>query len=121
MLPKQKKQQKNRKKNLRPGNTSDTLHFAADAPQLEFVRAKPVLAFPEPLIDGLNARITYDDNYTARVFSSISGRVTRIVVEAGQQVKAGDPLLWIDSPDYAQAASDSLKADADLSSKESCL
>jgi cobalt-zinc-cadmium efflux system membrane fusion protein len=85
---------------------------------LAFVKVKPAGAFPEPLIDGLNARIAYDDNYTARVFSSISGRVTKIVAEAGQQVKAGDPLLWLDSPDYAQGASDSLKADADLASKK---
>ena len=99
-------------------HTSDTLHFPADAPQLAFVRVKPADAFPEPLIDGLNARIAYDDNYTARVFSSISGRVTKIEVEAGQQVKAGDPLLWIDSPDYAGGASDSLKADADLLRKK---
>ncbi len=101
-----------------PHTVSDTLHFPADAPQLAFVKVKPAGAFPEPLIDGLNARIAYDDNYTARVFSSISGRVTKIVAEAGQQVKAGDPLLWIDSPDYAQGASDSLKADADLASKK---
>ena len=99
-------------------NSSDTIHFAADAPQLEFVRAKPAEAFPEPLMDGLNARITYDDNYTARVYSPIAGRVTKISVEAGQEVKAGDPLLWIDSPDFASGASDSLKADADLLRKK---
>ena len=97
---------------------SDTVHFAADAPQLTFLKIKQVDAFPEPLVDGLNARIAYDDNYTARVYSSIAGRVTKIAVEAGQQVKAGDPLLWIDSPDYAQGASDSLKADADLLRKK---
>jgi len=97
---------------------SDTLHFPVGAPQLDFVRAKPAEAFPEPLMDGLNARVTYDDNYTARVFPSISGRVVKIAVEAGQQVKAGDPLLWIDSPDYAQGTSDSLKAEADLASKK---
>ena len=98
--------------------STDTLHFAADAPQLEFIRSKPVNAYPEPLMDGLNARITYDDNYTARVYSPIAGRVTKISVEAGQQVKAGDPLLWIDSPDFASGASDSLKADADLLRKK---
>ena len=97
---------------------SDTVHFAADAPQLAFIKIKPAEAFPEPLIEGLNARITYDDNYTARIFPSISGRVIKIAVEAGQQVKAGDPLLWIDSPDFAQAASDNLKAEADLTSKK---
>jgi cobalt-zinc-cadmium efflux system membrane fusion protein len=98
--------------------SSDTLHFPVDAPQLAFLQIKPVDAFPEPLTDGLNARIAYDDNYTARVFSSIAGRVVKIAAEAGQLVKAGDPLLWIDSPDYAVGASDSLKADADLLRKK---
>ncbi len=98
--------------------STDTIRFAADAPQLEFVRAKPIAAFPEPILDGLNARITYDDNYTARVYSPIAGRVTKISAEAGQHVKAGDPLLWIDSPDFASGASDSLKADADLLRKK---
>ncbi|MGO8755273.1 MAG: efflux RND transporter periplasmic adaptor subunit [Gallionellaceae bacterium] len=79
---------------------------------------KPADDFPEPVTAALNARIVYDDNYTARVFSSIAGRVVKIAADAGQQVKAGDPLLWIDSPDYAQAASDSLKAEADLSNKK---
>lgn len=97
---------------------SDTVRFEPDAPQLTFLKIKPVETFPEPLIDGLNARIAYDDNYTARVFSPISGRVVKIAAEAGQQVKAGDPLLWIDSPDYASGASDSLKADADLLRKK---
>jgi membrane fusion protein, heavy metal efflux system len=97
---------------------SDTLHFPADAPQLSFLRIKPVETFPEPLMEALNARIAYDDNYTARVFSAVAGRVVKIAAEAGQQVKAGDPLLWIDSPDYAMGASDSLKADADLLRKK---
>ena len=97
---------------------TDTVHFAADAPQLTFLKIKPVEAFPEPLIDGLNARIAYDDNFTARVFSPIAGRVVKIAAETGQEVKAGDPLLWIDSPDYASGASDSLKADADLLRKK---
>lgn len=97
---------------------SDTLSFPADAPQLAFMSIKPADDFPEPVTEALNARIVYDDNYTARVFSSIAGRVVKIAADAGQQVKAGDPLLWIDSPDYAQAASDSLKAEADLSNKK---
>jgi cobalt-zinc-cadmium efflux system membrane fusion protein len=97
---------------------SDTLHFPADAPQLAFLRITSVEDFPEPLMDALNARIAYDDNYTARVFSAVAGRVVKIAAEAGQQVKTGDPLLWIDSPDYAMGASDSLKADADLLRKK---
>jgi membrane fusion protein, heavy metal efflux system len=96
----------------------DTLRYDATAPQLTFLKIKPVESFPEPLAEPLNARIAYDDNRTARVFPPIAGRVVKIAVEAGQQVKAGDALLWIDAPDYALATSDSRKAEADLLRKK---
>ncbi len=97
--------------------SSDTLKYPVDAPQLTFLKIMPVKAFPEPLVEPLNARIAYDDNHTARVFSPLSGRVTAIDVETGRQVRAGDALLRIDSPDFATASSDSMKANADLSLK----
>jgi cobalt-zinc-cadmium efflux system membrane fusion protein len=96
----------------------DTLHYSADAPQLAFLQIKPVEALPEPLTEALNARIAYDDNHTARVFSPIAGRVLRISTEMGQWVKAGDALVVLDAPDYAQAVADSAKADADLVRKQ---
>jgi cobalt-zinc-cadmium efflux system membrane fusion protein len=97
---------------------ADTLHFTADAPQLAFLRIKQVEALPEPLAEALNARLTYDDNHTARVFSPIAGRVLSIGTEMGRWVKAGDPLVVLDSPDFAQAVADSAKADADLVRKQ---
>lgn len=98
--------------------SADTLHYSADAPQLAFLQIKQVEALPEPLTEALNARIAYDDNHTARVFSPIAGRVLRISTEMGQWVKAGDPLVVLDSPDFAQAVADSAKADADLVHKQ---
>jgi cobalt-zinc-cadmium efflux system membrane fusion protein len=100
------------------GEQADTLHYSADAPQLAFLQIKQVEALPEPLTEALNARIAYDDNHTARVFSPIAGRVLRISTEMGQWVKAGDPLVVLDSPDFAQAVADSAKADADLAHKQ---
>jgi len=97
---------------------TDTLSFAPDASQLSFLKIEPVHSYPEPLAEPFNARIAYDDNHTARVFPPIAGRVVKIAAEVGMRVKAGDPLLWIDSPDFAQAASDSMKADADLLHKK---
>ena len=94
--------------------SGDTLKYPLDAPQLTFLQIKPVKAYPEPLVEPLNARIVYDDNHTARVFSPLSGRVTAIEAEVGLQVSAGEALLQIDSPDFASASSDSMKADADL-------
>jgi len=97
---------------------SDTLRFAADAPQLLFLQIQPAAEFPEPLVEALNARISYDDNRTARVFSPLAGRVVKIAAESGTQVKAGDPLLVLDSPDFAVAEADSAKAKADLLRKK---
>ncbi len=97
---------------------SDTLKFAADAPQLLFLQIQPVKAYPEPLVEALNARVTYDDNRTARVFSPLAGRVVHIPAEVGRQVKAGDPLLVLDSPDFAMVEADRSKADADEERKK---
>lgn len=94
--------------------SSDTLHFAANAPQLAFIQIKTVEAFPEPLVEPLNGRVAYDENRTARVFSPIAGRVLRILAETGDTVKQGEGVLALDAPEYALAAADSSKAEADL-------
>jgi cobalt-zinc-cadmium efflux system membrane fusion protein len=99
----------------------DTLKFDVNAPQLAFLQIKEADAFPEPLVESLNARIAYNDNYTARVFSPVAGRVVKIVAETGQIVKADSELLHISSPDFSQAAADSVKADADLVRKQEAL
>lgn len=97
---------------------ADTLHFEANAPQLAFIRVETVEDLPEPLVEPLNARIAYDDNHTARVFAPVAGRVLKIMAESGDIIKAGDGLLTLDSPDYALAASDVGKANADLLRKK---
>ncbi|CAH1906152.1 Efflux RND transporter periplasmic adaptor subunit [Candidatus Nitrotoga sp. HW29] len=98
--------------------TSDQLRFAANAPQLSFLKIKTVEAFPEPLVEPLNGRIVYNDNHTARVFSPLIGRVVKIPAEVGMQIKKGDQLLVLDSPDFAMAIADNVKADADLLRKQ---
>ena len=97
---------------------SDQLRFAANAPQLSFLKIKMVEAFPEPLVEPLNGRIAYNDNYTARVFSPLVGRVVKIPAEVGMQIKKGDQLLVLDSPDFAMATADNAKAKADLLRKQ---
>ncbi len=65
-----------------------------------------------------SGRVTFDDLRVAHVFSPVTGRVTKILVQPGQQVKKGDPLLVIESPDVGQAFSDLDKAQADLTAAE---
>ncbi len=97
--------------------SGDTIHFEQDAPQLAFLQIQPVGSYPEPMVDSLNARLAYDDNRTARVFPPIGGRVLKITADVGRNVRAGDELLALDAPDYAQATSDEVKAQADLQRK----
>lgn len=94
------------------------LRYPAGAPQLAYLRIEPVAALPVPVLEPLHGRIAYDDNVTARVSSPIAGRVTKIEAQAGDTVRASQPLLWLDSPDYAQALADVRKAEADLRQKQ---
>ncbi|MEO7728077.1 MAG: efflux RND transporter periplasmic adaptor subunit [Burkholderiales bacterium] len=93
------------------------LRFAKDSPQLSFIKVEAVLELPEPLLDPLNARITYDENYTARISSPIAGRVTRILAQPGDRVTAGQVLVALDAPDFSSAAADVAKTGADLQFK----
>ena len=59
-------------------------------------------------------RLTFDDRRVSHIFSPLNGRVTRLMVDPGQRVKAGQTLALIDSPDLGSALSDARKAEAAL-------
>lgn len=94
------------------------LHYPAGAPQLAYLHIEKAEASPVPSLEPLHGRIAYDDNVTARISSPIAGRVVKIGAQAGDKVVAGQPLLWLDSPDYAQARADLHKAEADMRLKQ---
>lgn len=54
------------------------------------------------------ARISFNDEAMAHVGSALTGRVVEIKVRLGDQVKKGDELLIIESPELAEAQSDYL-------------
>jgi membrane fusion protein, heavy metal efflux system len=58
--------------------------------------------------------IMLDDMRSGHVFSPVTGRVVKVIAQLGQQVKKGDPLANIESPDIGSAVSDVHKAEADL-------
>jgi membrane fusion protein, heavy metal efflux system len=62
--------------------------------------------------------ITLDDMRSGHVFSPVTGKVVRVLASLGQQVKKGDSLATIESPDVGQAVSDVHKAEADLIAAE---
>ena len=97
---------------------SNQVRFAPNSPQLAYLRAAAALALPEPLIEPLNARITYDENVTARISSPIAGRIIKLGAQAGDTVRAGQPLLWIDAPEFRSAVADQAKSQAEVRQKQ---
>jgi cobalt-zinc-cadmium efflux system membrane fusion protein len=97
------------------------LRYDAGAAQLFAIKVKRAEVFPVPLSEPLNGRVTFNENFTARVSSPIAGRVVELKAQAGDAVKAGDALAFLDSPDLAAAVADSRKAEADESRKKLAL
>lgn len=59
-------------------------------------------------------RVDYDRNRVAQVGSRLEGRVSRILVELGQEVKAGQTLALIDSVELGKAKAEHLQAKSRL-------
>ena len=58
----------------------------------------------------LPGTVAYNGFDTTPVISQISGPVSRVVVVPGQEVRAGQPLMYVSSPDFAQLRSNYIKA-----------
>lgn len=98
-------------------NSPDTLRYSHSAPQLAMIEAQNIPASPVPLGDQLSAHLVYDEDVTARIGVSISGRIVALKAAPGDLVKAGQVLAEIDSPDVGTAYADINKAKADLDHK----
>jgi membrane fusion protein, heavy metal efflux system len=58
----------------------------------------------------LTGSVAYNNFETTPVITQVGGPVTRILVSPGQFVRAGQPLLYVTSPDYAQMRTSYMKA-----------
>lgn len=95
----------------------DVLEYAQGAPQLFAVQSRLIPVSRLPITDSLSARLTYDEDNTARIGVGISGRIVAVKVAPGDAVKAGQVLAEIDSPDLGTAVADLNKSHADESRK----
>lgn len=92
----------------------DEVILPPGSPQLASLRIEPVVEIDAPAAEPLNGKIAFDENHTARISSPVAGRVSRIFVEVGDTVKAGQKLLAMDSPDLGEAIADVHKAQSEL-------
>ncbi len=93
------------------------LQYPPGAPQLTMLRSSPADVFAVPAMQPLEARLAYDEDVTARLSVPVSGRVTALHARAGDSVKAGQPLLVMDSPDIGSALADLERAEADVQAR----
>jgi len=66
-------------------------------------------------------KIANDDDATTQVFSEYSGRVIKLFVRAGDQVKAGAPLLTLEAAELVQAQNDLISAVSTLNTAQAAL
>ena len=95
----------------------DTISYSAGSPELDSLQIVTATSGPLPVSADLNARITLDEARTSRVGAPIAGRVTQVLADVGQPVKAGQPLAYLDAPDLGQARADLLTAQAQRNQK----
>ncbi len=101
--------------------TAGSLRYETGAPQLALIKSQDIPLSSIPMADELSARISYDDDVTARLTPSFSGRILEIKAAPGDIVKTGQVLAVIDSPDFGLAQADVTKARADEKRKQLAL
>jgi len=81
-------------------------------PQDQLAHLNVVTLAPSQITRSLRlpGTVAYNAFTTTPVISQVSGPVGRIVVVPGQVVKAGEPMLYVSSPDFAQLRSNYIKA-----------
>ncbi len=92
------------------GNTITLLPNSPELSSIEVAATQP----NNQAVTPMTGRLIWNDDLTVRIFTPVAGRVDQILVKVGQQVNKGDVLATVLSPDYGQAQSDVMKAEADL-------
>ncbi len=93
------------------GNDKAAL-FSIPADQMSHIQI--VTVTPSTLMRTLRltGAVAYNGFATTPVITQVSGPVSRIVVSPGENVRAGQPLLYVASPDFSQMRATYIKASA---------
>jgi cobalt-zinc-cadmium efflux system membrane fusion protein len=86
------------------------ISFPAGSADLDALQIVTVTADPLPVSADLNARLAVDEAVTGRVGAPVAARVTALLADIGDRVRAGQPLARVDAPDLAQASADLAEA-----------
>jgi membrane fusion protein, heavy metal efflux system len=84
--------------------------FTVSNDQLPHLRIVPVKTSNWSIAVHTTGTVDWDADHTTQAITQVSGPITRILVDTGAHVKAGEPLLYVSSPDVANAVSTYKKA-----------
>ena len=84
--------------------------FSIPQDQMSHVQVVTVQPTPWPRVLRLPGAVAFNGFLTTPVITQVGGPVSRIVVSPGQNVRKGQPMLYVSSPDYSQLRANFLKA-----------
>ena len=93
-----------------PGDKSKAQMFTIPAEQMAHLQVTSVEVTRWPRVLRLTGSVAYNSFKTTPVITQVSGPVSQILVSPGEVVRTGQPMLYVSSPDYAQARSTFMKA-----------
>jgi cobalt-zinc-cadmium efflux system membrane fusion protein len=77
--------------------------FTVPKEQLAHLRITPAVATTWSIAIHTTGTVDWDADHTTQAITQVNGPISRILVDTGSVVKAGDPLLYVTSPDVANA------------------
>jgi cobalt-zinc-cadmium efflux system membrane fusion protein len=77
--------------------------FTVPASQLPNLQVVAVQKASWPVVVRTSGTVDWDADHTAQAITQVSGPITRLLVDTGTRVAAGEPLLYVSSPEVAAA------------------
>ena len=91
----------------------ESITFAKGSPQLASLILEAAVQREAGTIR-LNGRLSWNEDHTVRMFTPFAGRVGSILVQPGDQVRQGQNLALIASPDFGQAQAETRRAQGEI-------
>ena len=85
------------------GGASRSAYFMVPANQLPHLQIAPVRQATWSSDVRTTGTVDWDNDHTTQAITQVSGPISRIVVDTGTRVKAGDPLLYVSTADITNA------------------
>ena len=84
--------------------------FEVPHDQLAHLRVEPAKRTTWPIAINTTGTVDWDADHTTQAITQVNGPISRILVDTGARVEANEPLLYVSSPDVANAITNYRKA-----------